>query len=68
MGGKTGKNENLVVRVQLNRSPIGYPPNQRATLTALGLHKLGDIREVPDNRAVRGMLYTVRHLVGIHED
>ena len=45
------------------KSAIGYKKNQKATIAALGLHKLGQIIEHPDTPQVRGMLFTVRHLV-----
>ena len=45
------------------KSAIGYKKNQKATIAALGLHKLGQIIEHQDSPQVRGMLFTVRHLV-----
>jgi large subunit ribosomal protein L30 len=45
------------------KSAIGYKKNQKATIAALGLHKLGQIIEHQDTPQVRGMLFTVRHLV-----
>jgi large subunit ribosomal protein L30 len=51
----------------LVRSPIGYPENQKRTVKALGLHRLNQVVEKPDNEAVRGMIGTVAHLVEIVE-
>ncbi len=45
------------------KSAIGYKKNQKATIAALGLHKLGQVIEHQDTPQVRGMLFTVRHLV-----
>lgn len=49
------------------KSQIGRKPNQRATLVALGLGKIGASREYSDNPQVRGMAATVAHLVKIEE-
>jgi large subunit ribosomal protein L30 len=50
------------------KSAIGYRENQKRTIQALGLKRLGHTVEQPDNRAVRGMINTVRHLVEVTED
>jgi large subunit ribosomal protein L30 len=50
------------------KSAIGYRENQKLTIQALGLKRLGHSVEQPDNRAVRGMINTVRHLVEVTED
>ena len=55
------------VRVTQVRSAIGRPPDQRATLSGLGLNKLRRTRELEDTPAVRGMIYKVRHLVRVEE-
>jgi len=55
------------VKVTLVKSPIGAIPKQRATVEALGLHKLHQTVELPDNEAVRGMIWHVRHLVSVEE-
>ena len=51
--------------VQLVRSQIGYPQDQRDTVRSLGLRKIRETHEVPDNEAVRGMIHKVRHLVKV---
>ena len=51
------------LRITWLKSAIGYKKNQKATIAALGLHKLGQVLEQPDNPQIRGMLFTVRHLV-----
>ena len=56
------------LRVTLVKSPIAAVPKQRATVEALGLHKLNQVKELPDNAAVRGMIWHVRHLVKVEEE
>jgi len=47
------------------KSGSGYPSDQKATLTGLGLKKLNRIVEIEDTPAVRGMIQKVCHLVRI---
>ncbi len=56
------------LKVTLVKSPIGAVPKHRATVEALGLHKLNKTVELPDNEAVRGMLWHVKHLVKVEEN
>ena len=55
------------LRVTLVKSPIGAVPKHRATVEALGLRKLNKTVELPDNDAVRGMIWHVKHLVKVEE-
>ena len=55
------------LNITLVKSTIGAIPKQRATVEALGLHKLHQTVELPDNYAVRGMIQQVRHLVKVEE-
>ena len=51
------------LKITLVKSTIGAIPKQRATVEALGLRKLNKSVELPDNEAVRGMIWHVKHLV-----
>ncbi len=55
------------LRITLVKSPIGSIPKHRATVEALGLKKLNKTVELPDNDAVRGMVWHVKHLVKVEE-
>jgi large subunit ribosomal protein L30 len=55
------------IRVTLVRSPIGNNERNRATVRALGLHRLGQTVEQVDTLSLRGMLAKVNHLVKIEE-
>ena len=55
------------LKVTLVKSPIGAIPKQRATVEALGLHKVYKSVELPDNDAVRGMIWHVQHMVKVEE-
>ena len=55
------------IKVTLKKSTIGYKKDQIATVEALGLKKIGQSVEKPDNPQVRGMVFKVKHLVEVSE-
>ena len=55
------------LKITLVKSTIGAIPKHRATVEALGLRKLNKTVELPDNDAVRGMIWHVRHLLKVEE-
>ncbi|MEF9988081.1 MAG: 50S ribosomal protein L30 [Christensenella sp.] len=55
------------LKIKLVKSPIGYAQNQKDTLKALGLRKMGKVVTQPDNPPIRGMVFTVKHLVSVEE-
>jgi large subunit ribosomal protein L30 len=56
------------LRITWRKSAIGYKIDQKRTIEALGLRRLGHSVEHDDTRAVRGMIHKVRHLVDVSED
>lgn len=55
------------LRIKQVKSPIGYRNDQRATLKALGLGRIGETVDQVDNDAVRGMIFKVKHLVEVEQ-
>ncbi len=55
------------LHVTLVKSPIGAVPKHKKTVAALGLKKLHQTVELPDNPAVRGMVSAVSYLVKVEE-
>ena len=55
------------IRIKQVRSGVGKPDDQRKTLRALGLKHHQDLVVQPDNEAIRGMVFKVRHLVEVNE-
>ena len=55
------------VRVTLVKSPIGYSKRHKATIRALGLHRMHQTVEHVDSPSLRGMLYQVSNLVVVEE-
>ena len=61
------KAETKKLRITLVRSTIGQVPKNRATIEAMGLKKLNQTVELPDNEATRGQIQKVRHMVKVEE-
>lgn len=55
------------LKVTQIRSGIGRKPNQRATLRALGLRRINHTVLKEDRPEIRGMIFTVSHLVQVEE-
>ena len=55
------------LRVTQTKSTISQIARNRATIRALGLHRIGDTVEIPDNPATRGMVRQVRFMVAVEE-
>lgn len=51
------------LRVTLYKSTVSTNQAARGTVRALGLHRIGETVEVPDNPATRGMVRAVHYLV-----
>ena len=60
--------EKKTLKVRQTGSPIRRPQDQRATLTGLGLGKIGRVRELEDTPSVRGMIRKVRHMVEVIDE
>jgi len=54
-----------MLRITYSTSSIGVKTDQKQTVQRLGLRRLGQTVEQPDNPAVRGMIHKVRHLVTV---
>jgi large subunit ribosomal protein L30 len=55
------------VRITQRRSRNGTRAAQRDTLRSLGLRRIGHSVEREDTPQLRGMVYTVAHLVKVEE-
>ena len=49
------------------RSVIRQKQNQKATMRSLGIRRMHQTVVLPDNKSVRGMVETVRHLIKFEE-
>ena len=66
MAGKA-KNDGPMLRVTWVRSTIGHKAGARGTIRALGLHRLNQSVEIPDNPVNRGMIRRVAFLLQVQE-
>ena len=55
------------LRITQLKSEIGTKPEQKATLKALGLHKIRHVVIQNDSPQIRGMIKKVLHLVAVEE-
>ena len=53
------------LKITQTGSPIRRTPDQRKTLTGLGLNKLHRTVELEDTPETRGMIRAVRHMVKV---
>ncbi|MBR3839411.1 MAG: 50S ribosomal protein L30 [Clostridia bacterium] len=56
-----------MLKITLVKSTNKVVAKQKATVTALGLKKIGSFVEKQDNAQVRGMINVVSHLVKVEE-
>jgi len=57
----------MKLKVTLIKSPIASLPKHKATVAALGLRKIGHSKIHPDNPAIRGQIFAVKHMVKVEE-
>lgn len=67
MAEQQAQNTGKTIKIKYVRSAIGYNEDQKRTVKALGLTKLHQTVERPDNPAVRGMVNAIQHLVEVTE-
>ena len=56
-----------MLKITLIKSTIGSTPYQKKVVEALGLRKMHQTVELPDNGSTRGQIQKVRHLVTVEE-
>ena len=49
------------------KSRIGYKKKAKATLDAMGLKKMNQTVELPDNPAIRGMIKKIKYLIKVDD-
>lgn len=55
------------IKITQTRSTIRRPADQKKTMEALGLRRMGRTVEVEATPQIRGMVAKVRHLVSVEE-
>jgi large subunit ribosomal protein L30 len=62
------KKDNKQLKITLVRSIIGRHAKQKATVKALGLHKMHHTVVHYDSPTIRGMVNRVSHLIKVEEE
>ena len=65
MAKKTEKADGGTIKSQYYKSTIGYSKKQKDIVKSLGITKLNQVIERPDNPAMRGVVAKVPHLLRI---
>ena len=61
------ENNEKMVRITLVKSTIGAVPKHKKTVESMGLRKLNQTIELPDNGSTRGQINQIRHLIKVEE-
>jgi large subunit ribosomal protein L30 len=56
------------LKITWKKSAIGYKEDQKRTIRALGLRRLGQTVVHSDSPSVRGMIRKVKHLLAVEEE
>ena len=56
-----------MLKITLIKSPIASLPKHKATVKALGFRKVGQTLIKPDNAAIRGQIFAVKHMLKVEE-
>ena len=67
MANKTEQNSGGTIKIQYYKSTIGYSKKQKQIVKSLGITKLNQTVERPDNPSSRGVVAKVPHLLRIVE-
>ncbi|MGN0577103.1 MAG: 50S ribosomal protein L30 [Ruminiclostridium sp.] len=58
----------MALKIKLVKSLIGRKDSHIATAKSLGLRKIGDVTEQPDNAATRGKINEINYMVEVTEE
>ena len=61
------KTKKQTLKITQLKSRIGYKKKAKATLDAMGLKKINQTVELPDNPAIRGMIKKIEYLIKVED-
>jgi len=61
------KKSSKKLKITQIKSRIKYEKSQKATLDALGLHKMNQSVVKEDSPQIRGMVFKIKHLLNVEE-
>ena len=56
-----------MLKITQVKSRIGYKKKAKATLDAMGLKKMNQTVDLPDNPAIRGMIKKIKYLIKVED-
>ena len=59
------KTKKQTLKITQVKSRIGYKKKAKATLDAMGIKKMNQTVELPDNPAIRGMIKKIEYLIKV---
>ena len=62
-----GKTKQQTLKITQVKSRIGYKKKAKATLDAMGIKKINQTVELPDNPAIRGMIKKIEYLIRVED-
>jgi large subunit ribosomal protein L30 len=61
------KTKQQMLKITQVKSRIGYKKKAKATLDAMGIKKMNQTVELPDNLAIRGMIKKIEYLIRVED-
>jgi len=61
------KTKQQMLKITQVKSRIGYKKKAKATLDAMGIKKMNQTVELPDNPAIRGMIKKIEFLIRVED-
>jgi len=61
------KTKQHTLKITQVKGRIGYKNKAKATLDAMGLKKMNQTVELPDNPAIRGMIKKIEYLIRVED-
>ena len=61
------KTKKQTLKITQVKSRIGYKKKAKATLDAMGIKKMNQTVELPDNLAIRGMIKKIEYLIKVED-
>ena len=61
------KTKKQTLKITQVKSRIGYKKKAKATLDAMGIKKMNQTVELPDNPAIRGMIKKIEYLIKVED-
>ena len=61
------KTKQQMLKITQVKSRIGYKKKAKATLDAMGIKKMNQTVELPDNPAIRGMIKKIEYLIKVED-